>query len=124
MLANMRRPLDHDDAETRRAEGSSGLTAGPTARGRTPAGPRIGERGEALGDVGELGILLAHPLEQRAAPGQIAGRSSRSPERVPEPQVVRLGPAARRPSCGRRSAIASSQPARSASAPARRCGPR
>ena len=46
---------------------------------------------EALGDVGEPGVVAPDPVEQRPGPGQVAGSLLEVGERVPEAQVVRLG---------------------------------
>ena len=53
---------------------------GPSAKAR-----------QALGDVGEPGVLAADPVEQRPGPGHVAGPLLEVGQGVPEPQVVRLG---------------------------------
>ena len=72
---------------------------------------------EALGDVGERGVALAHAVEELTGPGKITAALAQIGERVPDPQVMLgrpLHPLPRRSSI----ATASRNRPRSASEPA------
>src|SRR3984893_11376357 len=61
-----------------------------SARGGPAHGPSAKAR-QAVGDVGEPGVLATDPIEQRPGAGRVAGPLLEVGQGVPEPQVVRVG---------------------------------